>query len=165
MLRILYLDIDGVVLPHRAYCLPNQTKPIVSTFDPCAVSLLNEICKETDAKIVLHSSWIQTSFWKDGKRGAWSGDVHHHCIEQGILEEHFFWEDVYCERSWSISRVERIQFHLNKHQPEMYFVFDDEDMTKWFGDNMYLCDFDEGINMKHLMKICGDPTFKAGWEL
>lgn len=165
MKKLLYLDIDGVVLPYRAYLLPNQTEPVVSVFDPCAVSMLNEICKETGAKIVLHSSWIQSSFWKVGKPGAWSGDVHHHCIEQGILSEHFFHEDIYCERSTYASRVDRIRWHINKHKPEMYYVFDDEDMTKWFGENFYLCDFDEGINCNHLKSLCGDPNSKTGWQL
>lgn len=78
--KVLFLDIDGVVLPGRAYNLPNQTRPIVKVFDPCAVSLLNTACKKQGRKIVLHSSWIRTKLWTVGVTGP--GDVHDHCIEQ-----------------------------------------------------------------------------------
>lgn len=154
MKKLLYLDIDGVVLPHRAYFLPNQTKPVVTVFDPCAVSLLNEICAETGAKIVLHSSWIQSGFWRLAKPSTWSGDVYEHCVEQGILADNFFHEDVYCERGTSVSRVERIKWHIKKHNPDAYYIFDDEDMSEWFGDNFYSCYFDEGITMEHYMSLC-----------
>lgn len=157
-MKILYLDIDGVVLPQRAYLLPGQSY-VVRTFDPCAVSILNKICKETGAKIAIHSTWIFSQFWKLSFEGP-EYDVHHHCIKQGILEEHFFQEDIYCKRDFWAERHERINWHRNKWNPERILVFDDEDLSEHFGEDFYKCDFDEGINFKHYMKICSDPTLK-----
>ena len=160
MLKLLYLDIDGVVLPQRAYLLPKQTT-IVRIFDPCAVSILNEICKETGALIVLHSTWIYSSFWN----AISNSDVVGHCVSQGIKEEYFFDVAPYCERDVWMERHERIQLHINKHNPEQIFVFDDEDLSAHFGSDFYKCDFEVGISWKHFMEICGDPAeIKTGWQ-
>ena len=60
MSKVLPLDIDGVLLPGRAYVLPNQTNnPYVTVFDPCAVSMLNSALAKQKRQIVVHSSWVK----------------------------------------------------------------------------------------------------------
>lgn len=164
MLKLLYLDIDGVVLPRRAYLLPKQPM-VVRLFDPCAVSILNEICKETGAKIAIHSTWIFSRFWQASHEGP-NYDVHDHCIAQGILEEYFFHEDIYCPRDFWSERHERINAHRKKHNPDQIFVFDDEDLSASFGEDFYKCDFDIGITFDHYIQICGDKdAIKTGWQV
>lgn len=144
--------------------LPNQTEPIVTTFDPCAVSMVNEACLKQNRRIVLHTSWIRTGFWKFGVHGP--GDVHDHCISQGILPE-LFHKDLYCcrETPW---RYDRINKWLIDH-PEVddYFILDDEpDIHYLTGEpsdkhknHLILTDFDEGITMRIFRKIL-DGTAK-----
>lgn len=150
MSKVLFLDIDGVVLPGRAYMLPNQTKPFVKTFDPCAVSMLNEACQKQDRKIVLHSSWIRTKFiMEDG-----DGDVVGRCVSQGVLPE-LFHDDPYCNRdiSW---RYDRVDEWLARH-PEVtdFFIVDDEpcDLNYKYRKHLVLTDFDEGITLNIFRKL------------
>jgi hypothetical protein len=155
MTKVLFLDIDGVVLPGRAYMLPNQTKPIVKTFDPCAVSMINEACRKQKRKIVIHSSWIR-HFWGDDLEG----DVHGHCIAQGINAD-LFHEDLYCNREmhW---RYDRVRDWLARHKEVTDFVIvDDEPALKddaHLAPNLVLTDFDEGITMKQFRRLL-DGTF------
>lgn len=145
MSRVLFLDIDGVVLPGRAYMLPTQTHdPFVTVFDPCAVSMINEACRKQNRKIVLHSSWIRTKYIENYV----NGDVISHCVAQGIKREHFH-DDPYCDRdeAW---RWNRVSGWLDKH-PEVddFFVLDDEKCeADWrWRDHVINTDFDEGITM------------------
>lgn len=153
MTKVLFLDIDGVVLPGRAYMLPNQTKPVVKTFDPCAVSMINEACRKQNRKIVIHSSWIRY-FWGDDLEG----DVHGHCIAQGI-DGSLFHEDLYCNRDihW---RYDRVAEWLARH-PEVtdFCIVDDEpDPDDRFIGHLINTDFDEGITMQNFRRIL-DGTF------
>ena len=51
--RVLFLDIDGPMIPYRAKYLPTQTA-VMTKFDPIAVAMINDLCKEfEDLKIVL----------------------------------------------------------------------------------------------------------------
>ena len=150
---ILFLDIDGVVLPGRAYTLPNQTfDPFVTIFDPCSVSLLNEACKSAGFKIVLHSSWIRTKFIDILPRG----DVVAHCINQGIKAEYFHPTDPYCNRDISY-RYDRIKEWLNRH-PEAednFVILDDESTPEGDPLERYLIqtNFDEGITLEIRRKL------------
>lgn len=153
MNRVLFLDIDGVLLPGRAYMLPNQTEPIVKIFDPCAVSMVNSACEKQDRKIVLHSSWIRTGLWKIGEDGP--HDVHNHVADQGINEKHFH-TDLYCNRDirW---RYNRIDEWLSRH-PEVddFLILDDEPEereNRRYDNHLILTNFDEGITMEIYHRI------------
>lgn len=53
-MKIIFLDIDGVLNTERNN---NKNYGRPRPFDPEAISALNKIIKETDAKIVISSSW------------------------------------------------------------------------------------------------------------
>lgn len=140
--RILFLDIDGVVLPNRAMFLPNQTKPILETFDPCSVSLLNRACHERKYKIVIHSSWLRFFGEQETLR---------HCIEQGIVKGHFHETDPFCSSKFHW-RYDRIDDWLSRHSEVTYkyWVLDDvAPEPGWPRDIHWInCDEDEGITLK-----------------
>lgn len=136
--KIIFLDIDGVVLPNRADLLPNQTKPILKVFDPCAVSLLNSACHHKRWKIVIHSSWLRY----------YGGDTLQHCIDQGIKKGHFH-DDHSCDGNihW---RYDRVDEWLSRH-PEVtrYYILDDTKPDDGYPrkDRWIKCNPDEGITM------------------
>lgn len=150
-LKIIFLDIDGVVLPNRADFLPNQTKPIVKIFDPCAVALLNRACHERKYKIVIHSSWLRFLGEKETLE---------HCIEQGIKKGHFHETDPMCSGKlhW---RYDRIDDWLSRHKEvtNKYWILDDvAPEPGWPRDTHWInCDPDEGITMKIYDQLTQEP--------
>lgn len=157
--RVLFLDIDGPMIPLRSYDMPGQTRPVVTKFDSSAVGMVNRACFKTGRQIVLHTSWIRTNFWKPGIDGP--GDVHDHCIEQGIKAE-LFHEDAYCNRdiSW---RYDRVDEWLSRH-PEVddYVILDDVACDPLWNKKRHLLLIDEsdGILMKDYHKLL-DGTWRV----
>jgi hypothetical protein len=73
MMRIVFIDIDGVLLSAKAWCLSANAEArdmmlarkrlealSRMTFDACAVALLNRLCEKTAAQLVIHSNWRRT---------------------------------------------------------------------------------------------------------
>jgi hypothetical protein len=54
-MKILFLDIDGVLKPARSYWLKPH-KPD-GNFDPLGVAAVNSICRETGAHVVFNTQW------------------------------------------------------------------------------------------------------------
>lgn len=149
--QILFLDIDGVVLPDRAHFLPD---PMISEFyvkfDPCSVAILNNICASEGFKIVVHSSWIRSGMVE----GVLSCSVKEHCIGQGIKDD-LFHEDWSCDGSISW-RYHRIQEWLNRHPTDDYVILDDtppSDTDTWALTNFFCCDEEVGITMEMARSI------------
>lgn len=113
--KIIFLDIDGPMIPYRCLLLPGQT-PVMTLFDPVAVSLLNDLCEKNHFKIVLHTSWVRIMGGKP---------THEHCIKQGIKAEHFH-EDAWTDEN-IIWRYTRVAEWLERH-PEIteYCMVDDD---------------------------------------
>lgn len=53
-MKILFLDIDGVLKPARSYWLPHRHQ---GSFDPLGVAAVNKICEKTGALIVTNTVW------------------------------------------------------------------------------------------------------------
>jgi hypothetical protein len=53
---VIFLDIDGVLLPARAYVMRTQARRL-PPFDPIGVSMVTRLCEETGAKLVISSTW------------------------------------------------------------------------------------------------------------
>lgn len=152
--RIIFLDLDGPMIPGRSYKMANQTRPLVMTFDPVAVSIINDVCKEHGYRIVLHSSWVRI----------YGGEkTYEHCISQGI-EKGFFHSTKWTgeNENWRYNRVAQ---WLEEH-PDVteYVIIDDEpyepdrslepahhpaDMA----DHLMLVDFDDGLLMSHWRRL------------
>ena len=68
-MKILFLDIDGVINSVRSasalggYPYSSDTETW-NRFDLVAVSLIKKLCKDTDTKIVLSSSWRHYKGWE-----------------------------------------------------------------------------------------------------
>lgn len=67
-MKIIFLDVDGVlnslrnVMAYGGYPWPNgghrkDPKQKEENLDPIAIGMIRSICKETGAKVVLHSTW------------------------------------------------------------------------------------------------------------
>lgn len=151
--RVLFLDVDGVFIPARVYMMAGQTKPIVTTFCPSVVGMVNDICEQTGAKLVIHSSWLRTNlqflncdlFDHTGET-----NTHNWMIHQGLKAEYFH-EDHSCQYRFSGTRWMAITDWLLDH-PDItdYWILDDEPI---YGEYVHLnrnriiqTDFGEGFS-------------------
>lgn len=154
-MKVLFLDIDGPMIPGRAYDQPGQTRPTVMNFDQCAVGLLNTFCAKRGWRIVLHTSWVKI----------WGGEAtYKHCLKQG-LDPQYFAKDAWCDEeiNWRYTRVAK---YLETH-PEIthYLMLDDEpyqfDMREGFEhpkdmkDHLVLVDFEDGITVDIMNQLGG----------
>jgi hypothetical protein len=56
-IKIIFLDVDGPMIPGRCYYAGIPRKPPVGwTYDPLAVKMIRHLCDKYDAKIVYNSS-------------------------------------------------------------------------------------------------------------
>jgi HAD domain in Swiss Army Knife RNA repair proteins len=118
-MRVIFLDIDGVLMSGRAWCLPQNVHArqlllsdmvldAVScmTFDPCAVALVNRLSERSRAKIVLHSNWRQT---------VGHDETHRKLLAEGIEARHFH-VDHSCPFRFAADKVHDIRAWLTEHR-------------------------------------------------
>jgi HAD domain in Swiss Army Knife RNA repair proteins len=55
--RYIFLDIDGVMKPGRAYFCEKNSEAVDAGFDPLAVAAINLLCKKTGAAVVFNTTW------------------------------------------------------------------------------------------------------------
>lgn len=140
---VIFLDIDGPMIPVRASFLPNQSS-VLSTFDPCAAALLNRLIKESGAKIVISSVWGQHGYQQ----------CHDLLEKNGISPSHMH-EDWITPRKMSSYRVNEISWWLDAHPETTHYVaIDDESLTVRMVENSVLCDAYEGFSWRNYLECC-----------
>lgn len=55
--KVIFLDIDGVLCTHRSHRAYGSQRGMERHFDPCAVKLVERLCIESEAVLVLSSTW------------------------------------------------------------------------------------------------------------
>lgn len=141
--KVIFLDIDGPMIPLRAYFLPDQTSP-VSVFDPCATSLLLRLIKDSGAQIVISSTWGLHGY------GQCADLLKRNGIDPALMHK-----DWITPRKMSSYRVNEIQWWLDRH-PEVthYVAIDDEGLTVTMVPNSVLCDAHEGFSWRNYLECC-----------
>jgi hypothetical protein len=148
-MKVLFLDVDGVINSVRSatafggFPWKVDSKEI-KLFDNVAISLIRKICKETNTKIVLSSTWRKTVGWK-ALRDA---------LKLDIIDATPF---TFSERMRGVE----INEWLEKH-PEVtkYVIVDDDtDMLEAQKKNFVRVDSLEGLsykNYKQILSIIGN---------
>jgi hypothetical protein len=134
MTRLVFLDIDDVLLTDRALSLPSNVARLVAmergehygqrimdglpnTFDPVAVAWLNRLTDVAAARVVIHSSWR----YHIGEE-----DTVPHVLGQGVLRLH---DDSFCPMAaHACDKHLDIRAWLERHRDEAvaWVVLDDE---------------------------------------
>lgn len=137
--KILFMDIDGPMIPSRAFRLPNQTK-IYSVFDPCATSMINELIKLSGARIVISSTWRKHGLDDCLDLFKTNG------IDPTLL--HPDWKT-----SCKLTRTQEINSWIQNH-PEIthYVAIDDEQLDAKILPGFVQCDMDEGFSFRNYLE-------------
>lgn len=123
-LKVIFLDIDGVLNTARAHIAYESSK-----WDPVGVAILGRVCEETGAKLVISSVW----------RGSMERWIHAHQLldavglgKYGICSQHV---GVDYDRSNEFHRTspghdnprgERIKHWVDEWNPDNYAILDDD---------------------------------------
>lgn len=165
--KILFVDIDGPLIPGRSYFLDQQ--PIKNkladyqfedqkrfefyvdkfglqmTMDPIAVAMVNDILKQTNASIVVHSTWSYLFNEKDVKKVLEVNGIHGP-----------YHEDWTTPKDPNTRREHQVKLWLDKHpEVDMYAILDDSDIFENYQYAMghfVKVDFHEGFTMQHYIK-------------
>jgi hypothetical protein len=137
--KVVMLDIDGPMIPLKAYKLINQTK-LVSVFDPCAAAMLRDLLKLSNARIVFSSTW--RSHGLDDCLNL----LEYNHIDSDLV--HFDW----CTTEPS-TRTHEIRLWLDNH-PEIthYVALDDEQLDSTILPGFVQCDMDEGMSYRNYLE-------------
>lgn len=135
--RIVFLDIDGPMIPSGCYLAYGVMASFSRKFSPIAVSCINRLCHEAKAKIVfnsVHCGAGQNLIDDAIREGIKKGHLHDHCLTK------------YPNAN---SRLEAIEEWLDEHNNYEYdwVVFDDVEIGT---NNQILVDFDIGITPYHM---------------
>jgi hypothetical protein len=140
--KIIFLDIDGPMLPMRAFFLPenNQKNSNRHYFDPIAVSMINRLLETSRAKIVISSSWADQGLGVITKAFSLNNI--------SIKSLHEDWMTPRPNGECNPNRVIEIVGWLNKH-PEVthYVAIDDMQMEL---KNLVKVTFHDGMLYKHM---------------
>lgn len=155
MQKILFLDIDGPLIPSRMYKAPGQTRPWVTMFDPAAVGMLNTIADKTGCKFVVHSSWVRTTMHYDMLPKT-NTPVLDHMINQGILADYFH-DDWIAQYTFSGNRWHAISdWIIDQDNKVDYLILDDAIMPPDFPldkARQIIVNFDEGFTYAQFQYI------------
>lgn len=150
-MKIIFLDIDGVLNHHAFYERRHKEREQgikveypYSEIDPLSVKNLNTLISETDAKVVISSTWRHSGL--------------DYCKD--VLEFHGFKGDIiditpclrseHCVRGNEILKWIKDNEHLvGKHYKFTEYVIldDDSDMLYWQRNNFLLIDGHVGLTM------------------
>lgn len=147
-LKILFLDIDGVLNTARAHIAFGNSR-----WDPTGIAILDRVCRETGAKIVISSVW----------RGSMERWMHAHQLldavglgKHGICSSHVgidfkdddeskeYWRT---PKGWDNPRGRKIQDWLDEFKPDNYAILDDDcDMLSTQAKHFVKCNGHDGVS-------------------
>jgi hypothetical protein len=143
-LRVLFLDIDGVVLNGRALWATGNNRHL----PPVKIALIREVCDRTGCVIVVSSTWRYSDTTADMLRHAglplhadWRTDWRNDYVGSLIVGQ---------RRGMEIFRW------LAKHPDVSYAIIDDDsDMLPEQRDRFVQTKFEDGVERDHVERLVG----------
>ncbi|UIS25288.1 hypothetical protein [Erythrobacter phage vB_EliS-L02] len=147
--RILFLDIDGPMIP-ASYYLVDRSCSHYRRFPETQIALLNELCERSGAKIVFNTTHNQE--WE------WAPPIHHALQAHGLKREHIR-ETNFKTRYPSLPRDLAVAEWLAENNPDAdWLALDDVRFTD--DDRLIWVDADTGITLVHLNEIADRWSLK-----
>lgn len=144
-MKVIFLDIDGVVKPARCYWLEKISMDDLQ-FDPLAIAAVNRLAKRCGAGVVFNTTWNRTLDTMDKAR-KFGSDIGLTCEIYGRTKYPFD----------GVDRLFAINDWLNLHSIESWVALDDCPIDH---ENAVLVDGDAGISVqdyRDASKILGVP--------
>jgi len=142
-LKIIFLDIDGVLNSENYYKKVDRTKKDWNKFNPLAVEMIRRLIEEFDASIVISSTW----------RYGLVKELKNELIKSGLVK--YLHKDWKTPEIYPSHRGEEINLWLDNHSEAIdYVIIDDdenilEEQKNWF----IRTDINEGMTEEHYYKV------------
>lgn len=142
---IIFLDIDGVLNCENAYkrgdckyiTCEDKSLGHYQTFDPVAKEFLNKLILETDAKIVISSTWRSSGLewmrkiWENEKMAGeiigitpnFRGEMSGYTIPRGCEIQYWLDKKGFSHINWSVENQQEL---MDKSGIENYIIIDDD---------------------------------------
>lgn len=147
-MKVIFLDIDGPMIPSRAYFLKENRGKIGKRFDPVAACMLLDVLDVTRSKLVISATV-----------GNFGYDHVAQLLEYNGIDRSYLHEDPITPRDIYRKREDQIDAWRDMHpEVDKYAVLDDENMFDAFGDHMVHVSFTDGMMFPHrdrLIQILG----------
>ena len=140
-MKILFLDIDGVLLP-GAWLMQYRDPRYIQ---PAKVELLNQICAATDCQVVVSSTWRMDSNCRDLLiEAGFNGKFHEHWSTPSF--------DLANESGLYVAKTRdyEIQHWVDEHQPTKYVAIDDMPVALKDQSLLIATDFHIGLTLMHV---------------
>ena len=163
-MKVIFLDIDGVLNTERYITeaikndMPVQDK-YGHIFDYKSVDILRRIIKESEAKIVISSTWRYAGIkdmkdmWRDRNLPGEVIDITLSRDSSKIEDQKKLYKELYGEHFYDRTRGQEIDVYLKTHpEVDKYVIIDDDsDMLK--DQNFIKVDAYNGLEEKHIKNI------------
>lgn len=138
-MKIIFLDIDGPMLPGRAYVLPENNKVMPRSFDKIAVHSVLALLTRAPAKLVISSTWATMG-----------RETFSEVLTENGIDPAFLHDDWMTPRKMSSSRATEIKWWLEEHPEVTHWVALDDDPTVYsLRPNGIQCHFNDGLLTGH----------------
>ena len=141
-MKIIFLDIDGVLNSENYYKKVDRTKKDWNKFNPLAVEMIRRLIEEFDASIVISSTW----------RYGLVKELKNELIKSGLVK--YLHKDWKTPEIYPSHRGEEINLWLDNHSEVIdYVIIDDdenilEEQKNWF----IRTDINVGMTEEHYYK-------------
>jgi len=142
-LKIIFLDIDGVLNSAKYYKMVDRTKKDWNRFNPLAVEMIRRLLEEFKASIVISSTW-RYGLVKELKK---------ELNKSGLIK--YLHKDWKTPQTYPSHRGEEICLWLDNH-PEAtdYVIIDDDENILEEQKNLFIrTDIKEGMTEEHYYKV------------
>jgi len=142
-LKIIFLDIDGVLNSAKYYKTVDRTKKDWNRFNPLAVEMIRRLVKEYDASIVTSSTW----------RYGLVKELKNELIKSGLIK--YLHKDWKTPEIYPSHRGEEINLWLGNHPEAINYVIidDDEDILEEQKNRFIRTNIKEGMTEEHYYKV------------
>jgi len=163
---IIFIDIDGALLPQRAYVAGNNIDVLLRfredqkfdihnfpAFDPVAVGLLNRLAKLSDAQFVVSSNWLTrlpSNYDNVDIRNEALLAFKSHLASQGLDER--FHDDWHVAKQYRGSKKSEINNWLYDHPLVVDWITIEDDA--WHDERCVNCTLADGLTLEVYQNAC-----------
>jgi hypothetical protein len=140
-MNIIFLDIDGPLCNHRVHIALGRPGKGMVKFDPVGVHLIDKLCRDHEAKIVISSTW------RIGQNYISMFETLGHPLHSHMVPD----VDAWGTDHLGPQRGDEIQRWIDAHGVDQFVIIDDSSDMGLLVDHLVKCDAYDGIGFRQYL--------------